>query len=150
MRIPVVLFIVPLYAACSPSPAGPAPAPNPDNGLDVVAQCFELQLKGSVATDVRLPRLIELTWQPAPDFVEPGRFKVREPAEDTPQAPLSWWSPRGEVALDLVLGGGYTGYAFSLQRKEGGWSGVGTYFADFGVEPTPAPLPLDLTPQACP
>lgn len=150
MRIPVVLCIVPLYAACSSSLVGPAPGPNPDNGTGMAAQCFELQAKGSVATDVRLPRLIELTRQPAPNFVEPGRFRVREPAEDTPQAPVSWWSPRGEAALELVLGGGYTGYAFSLQRTEGGWSGVGTYFADFGVEPTPPPLPLDLIPQACP
>jgi hypothetical protein len=63
MRIPVVLFIAPLCAACAPSPVGPAPAPNPDNGVDVVAQCFELQLKGSVASDARLPRLIELTRQ---------------------------------------------------------------------------------------
>lgn len=97
-----------------------------------------------------LPALIELSREPAPHFVAPGRLAVHEPGAVEPRAPISWWVPRGTVELDLVLGGGYTGYTFALKAEGSGWVGKGTYFADFGIEPTPPSLPARLTPQTCP
>jgi hypothetical protein len=147
MRKVLVTLALAAGSACGRSPVGPDTSPDPA-GFDIGSACFELRLGGTPAPDVKLPRLIELTREPAPGFVEPGRFAVREPT-GVPRAPLSWWMPKGDSTLDLVLGGGYTGYAFSLERKGRGWAGEGTYFADFGVEPSPLPLPLYLSPRAC-
>ena len=135
--------------ACAPTPIGPDSSPDPPSGFDIGSTCFELHLGGKPAPDVTLPQLIELTRQPAPGFVEPGgRLLVREPS-GVQRAPLSWWMPKGQSALELVLGGGYTGYSFSLERQGSGWAGNGIYFADFGLEPAPLPLPLRLMPQSC-
>jgi hypothetical protein len=99
---------------------------------------------------VSLPTLIELSRDPAPGFVEPGRLAVKEPSVAEPRAPISWWAPGAGGSLDLVLGGGYTGYSFSLRSvAQRSWVGEGTYFADFGVEPTPGRLPVGLTPRSC-
>jgi hypothetical protein len=99
---------------------------------------------------VSLPTLIELSREPAPGFVEPGRLAVKEPSVDEARAPISWWAPGAGGSLELVLGGGYTGYSFSLRSvAQRGWVGEGEYFADFGVEPTPARLPVRLTPRSC-
>jgi hypothetical protein len=52
--------------------------------------------------------------------------------------------------LDLVLGGGFTGYSFTLRSvAHGSWIGEGKYFADFGVEPTPPALPIRLAARSC-
>jgi hypothetical protein len=94
--------------------------------------------------------MIELADEPAPGFVEAGWFKVREPGPGEPRAPISSWRPLDSRTIELVLGGGYTGYMFRLRQIiEGGWIGQGVYFADFGVEPTPAELEITLHPQAC-
>jgi hypothetical protein len=135
--------------ACGPYPIDPDPAADPRAARP--GGCYAVQLTGQVAPDVSLPELIELSSEAAPGFVTPGRLAVREPASASPRAPISWWIPQGSQKLDLVLGGGYTGYSFSLGAARGGaWVGEGAYFADFGVEPTPGPLTLRLTPIGCP
>jgi hypothetical protein len=140
-----------LTAACASSPAAPT---QPIDRQAVPAQaagCFAIQLGGRPSPDVSLPIMIELTEEPAPGFVEPGRFAVREPGATTPRAPISWWMPQGSGAIQLVLGGGYTGYSFSLNATSGGaWAGEGVYWADMGLEPAPGPLPIRLAPRSCP
>ena len=151
MRKILVLMTFAAGFACTSSPTASGPEPSPDPAdFDLGAQCFDLHITGVVATDTRLPRVIELSRRPAPYFVEPGRFAVREPAAGEPQAPISWWRPTGSASLELVLGGGYTGYHFAMARAGAAWVGKGTYFADFGQEPAPEQLLLRLTRQSCP
>lgn len=151
MRINLVLLTFAVSVACTSSPAAPQPgSPDPASSFDLGAQCFGLDITGVVAPGVTLPGLIELTRQPAPNFVEPGRFAVREPGVKEPRAPISWWRPTGPSTLELVLGGGFTGYHFSVARAGAAWAGQGTYFADFGLEPVPEQLAVRLTRQSCP
>lgn len=150
MRKALVLLTLAATLACGSSPTSPVPDSTPDPAVDLGAQCFALQTSGTVAPGFILPRLIELTRQPAPNFVEPGRFAVREPGVKEPRAPISWWRPTGSSSLELVLGGGYTGYTFSLTRSGAAWVGPGEYCADVGLEPAPEQLGLRLTRQSCP
>ncbi len=150
MRTPLVLLTSMIVGACSSPVSESLPAPDSDAALGEVAGCYSVQLGGRPAPDVSLPTLIELTRDPAPAFVDAGRFAVREPGSSEPRAPISWWAPGSGGTLDLVLGGGYTGYSFSLRPAgQGSWTGMGAYCADFGVEPAPEPLPLRLTPRSC-
>ena len=152
MRTPLVLFTSIISAACSSAPVAESlPSPRADAAAGAIPGCYAVALGGTPAADVSLPALIDLTREPAPLFVDPGRLAVKEPGVSEPRAPLSWWAPGSGGTLQLVLSGGYTGYSFSLRRAgQGSWSGRGAYFADFGVEPKPAPLPLRLTPRSCP
>jgi hypothetical protein len=151
MHNTIVLITALLVSSCS-SPAGESrPAVDPEVSIGVIPGCYTAELGGRPAADVSLPTLIELSSDPAPGFVEPGRLAVKEPGTTEPRAPISWWAPGSAGSLDLVLGGGYTGYSFTLRSAGGGgWTGKGTYFADFGVEPVPEPLPLQLVPHSCP
>jgi hypothetical protein len=147
---PLSVWFVPLAVACSSPTAAPSTAPDPAPSGDVSNSCYALHLGGTVSPDVTLPAVIELSREPAPNFVHPGRFAVREPGAAAPRAPISWWIPLSHNAIELVLGGGYTGYTFQLKSAGGGeWAGQGSYFADFGLEPAPGPLPLRLTPSSC-
>jgi hypothetical protein len=147
----VLIASIFLTAACASSPADPREPLDPTAVPSQTAGCFAVQLGGEPSPDVSLPALIQLTREPAPGFVTPGRLAVREPGAEIPRAPISWWIPMGADMLELVLGGGYTGYVFSLRSDAGaGWTGEGTYFADMGLEPTPAALPLRLRPTTCP
>jgi hypothetical protein len=152
MRTPLVLFTSIISAACSSSPVAESlPLPGADAAAGAIPGCYTVVLGGTPATDVSLPALIELTREPAPLFTDPGRLAVKEPGVSEPRAPISWWAPGSGGTLQLVLGGGYTGYSFSLRSAgQGRWAGKGTYFADFGVEPKPAPLPVRLTARSCP
>lgn len=152
MRTPLVLFTSIISAACSASPVAESlPLPGGDAAAGALAGCYTVVLGETPAADVSLPALVELTQDPAPGFVDPGRLAVKEPGAAQPRAPISWWAPGSGGTLQLVLGGGYTGYSFSLQPAgPGSWSGEGAYFADFGVEPAPGPLPLRLTHRRCP
>ena len=152
MRAPLALFTSIISAACSSSPVAESlPSPGADAAAGAIPGCYAVGLGGTPAADVSLPALVELTHDPAPGFVDPGRFTVKEPGASQPRAPISWWAPGSDGTLQLVLGGGYTGYSFSLQPAgQGSWSGKGAYFADFGVEPAPAPLPVRLTHRSCP
>jgi hypothetical protein len=151
MRNPIVLITALLVSSCS-SPAGESrPAADPEVSFGAIPGCYGVQLGGEPAPDVSLPTLVELSTEAAPLFVEPGRFAVKEPGTTEPRAPISWWAPGSAGSLDLVLGGGYTGYGFTLRSAGGGgWTGKGAYFADFGIEPAPEPLPLQLVPRSCP
>jgi hypothetical protein len=151
MRTPLVLFASMISAACSSAPmAESLPAPGADAAAGAIPGCYLVVLGGTPAADLSLPTLVELSRDPAPGFVEPGRFAVREPGRSEPRAPISSWAPGTGGTLDLVLGGGYTGYSFSLRSAgRGSWTGEGAYFADFGVEPKPAPLPVRLTRRSC-
>ena len=151
MRTPLVLFTSVVAAACSSSPVAESlPSPGADAVAGAVPGCYAVVLGGTPAADVSLPALIHLTREPAPLFVDPGRLAVKEPGASEPKAPVSWWAPGSGGTIELVLGGGYTGYSFSLRPAgQGGWSGPGAYFADFGVEPKPAALPVHLTPRNC-
>jgi hypothetical protein len=151
MRPSAVWFAAVTAAACASSTADPDPRPGPDAAPGFAATCYTLHPGGTPAPDAALPTIIELSAEPAPGFVEPGRLAVHEPGATDPRAPISWWVPRGADAIELVLGGGYTGYSFDLRSANGGgWVGQGTYFADFGVEPAPASLSMRLTPKSCP
>jgi hypothetical protein len=151
MHLPLVVLTSFVLTACASPAAEQGAAPDPNAALGPLDDCFTLQLGGTPAPDVALPGIIRLSRDPAPGFVEPGRLAVIEPGITEPQAPVSWWVPSGANALQLVLGGGYTGYSFALKSLGGGvWAGQGTYFADFGVEPTPPSLPLRLGPRSCP
>lgn len=152
MRPLLVLFAVLTGVACASPVADQNPTPDPNATPGPDSQCYIVQLGGQPAADAAVPALIELTRDPAPAFIAPeGRLAVREPGAREPRAPLSWWAPRGNDKIELVLGGGYTGYRFELEPGGGGsWMGQGTYFADFGVLPAPPPLPLRLTPRRCP
>jgi hypothetical protein len=146
---PLLVLIALASLACGPYPIAPDPAADPR--ADRAGGCYTVHVTGQVAPDASLPGLIELSSEAAPGFVTPGRLAVRELGTASPRAPISWWIPQGSGKLDLVLGGGYTGYSFSLEAVRGGaWVGEGTYFADFGVLPTPEPLTLRLTPIGCP
>jgi hypothetical protein len=148
---PLKVWSVALAVACSSPPAERSAAPDPAPSGDLAFTCYTLHLGGTPSSDVELPALIELSREPAPNFVHPGRLAVREPGAVEPRAPISWWIPRASDRIDLVLGGGYTGYRFDLKPAGGGhWVGQGTYFADFGLEPPPSPLPLRLEPSRCP
>jgi hypothetical protein len=147
---PLSVWFIALVLACSSPSVEPSSSPDPAPADELVSRCYALQLGGTPSPDVALPAVIELSREHAPNFVTPGRLAVREPGTVEPRAPISWWIPRGSDAIELVLGGGYTGYRFSL-RSDGGsdWVGEGIYFADFGLEPPPGPLPLRLTPSRC-
>ncbi len=148
MRSLLVLLTVGLFACSTHEPVDPPldPQASPSNQTG----CFAVNFSGDPAPDVSLPNFIELSLDPAPGFVTPGRLAVREPKAATASAPISWWTAQGSDQIELVLGGGYTGYTFSLQPAPDGWAGQGTYFADFGVEPKPSPLSLRLISDACP
>jgi hypothetical protein len=152
MRHTFVLIASLFTVACASSPAESGQPIDPQAGSPAqAAGCYTLQLGGEPSPDVSLPTLIELSQEPAPGFVAPGRFAVREPGRSAPQAPFSWWAPRGPNAIELALGGGFTGYTFSLTAEpDGAWVGEGVYCADMGLEPTPGPLPARLTPRTCP
>jgi hypothetical protein len=158
MRSLMVWFFA-LALGCSSRPSGPSVATDPGSTAapdhapsgDLASTCFTLHLGGTPSPDVALPALIELSREPAPNFVAPGRLAVRQPGAGEPRAPVAWWIPHAGDVIELVLGGGYTGYTFKLKLTGGGkWVGQGTYFADFGVEPAPGPLPLRLAPTQCP
>jgi hypothetical protein len=146
---PHVWFLA-LALACSSPPADRSGAPDPGPANALTSNCYTLQLGGTPSPDVVLPALIELSREPAPNFVEPGRLAVHEPGAVERRAPISWWVPRGTDQLELVLGGGYTGYTFAMKAEGRDWIGKGTYFADFGIEPTPSSLPARLKPRICP
>jgi hypothetical protein len=151
MRVPLVLLGT-LIVSCSSSVTETSNNADPTVVFRALLGCYGLQIGGPVAADVTLPTLIQLTDEPAPLFVDPGpRLAVKEPGTRQARAPISWWALAPSGSLDLILGGGYTGYSFSLESAGGGrWTGVGSYFADIGVDPTPAPLPLRLSPVRCP
>ena len=147
----IVLLAALLSSSCSSSVTDSTPGPGPDVALGAIPGCYAVVLGGTPAPDVSLPILIALTREPAPLFVDPGRLAVKEPGVSEPRAPISWWAPVSGGTLQLVLGGGYTGYSFTLRSAgPGSWSGKGIYFADIGVEPKPAPLPVRLTSRSCP
>jgi hypothetical protein len=150
MDSPAVRLALLLVTACASPVANGNPSPDRDAAPSVSSRCFAVVPSATPAPDVALPTMIELADEPAPGFVEPGRFKVVEPAPGEPRAPISSWRPLSPGIIELVLGGGYTGYVFTLRQVvEGGWIGEGVYFADFGVEPTPPNLEVTLHPQAC-
>jgi hypothetical protein len=151
MRTHVVLFTALAVSSCSSPVADSRPAPDPDVAAGAVFGCYTVQPAAKPAPDVSLPTLIELSRDPAPGWVEPGRFAVKEPGSSEPKAPISSWTPGGAGSIQLVLGGGFTGYSFSLRSTgQGDWIGQGEYFADFGQEPAPEPLPIRLTRRSCP
>ena len=150
MRPHLVLFAAVLLASCSSPATDSTPGPDPEVSTGAIPGCYAVVLGGTPAPDVYLPTLIELSAEPAPLWVEPGHLLVGEPGTAEPVAPLSWWAPGSSGTIQLVLGGGFTGYSFSLRQQQGRWRGIGTYFADFGVKPTPGPLPLELSPRSCP
>jgi len=151
MRSHLVLFPALLLSACSSSVTDSTPLPDPDVSTGAIPGCYAVVLGGTPEHDVYLPSLIELSAEQAPLWVEPGHLLVREPGNAQPVAPLSWWAPSSGGTIQLVLGGGYTGYSFSLRRAgTGAWVGHGEYFADLGLEPAPGPLPLKLTSAGCP
>jgi hypothetical protein len=148
---PIMVCISVIVTACASSSADPTPSPDADANPAIESRCYSVRTRGTLAPDVRLPSLIQLSKDAAPGFVEPGRLEVEEPGADPRLAPISWWVPRGPNAMVLVLGGGYTGYTFDLTSLgQGGWAGRGTYFADFGTEPAPVPLSIHLVPRGCP
>lgn len=151
MHLPLAVLTSFVLIACASPAAEQGAAPDPNAAPGPLGDCFTVQLGGTPAPDVTLPAIIRLSQDAAPGFVEPGRLAVIEPGTTEPQAPVSWWVPSGADALQLVLGGGYTGYSFALRSLGNGvWAGQGIYFADFGVEPTPGPLALRLAPRSCP
>jgi hypothetical protein len=151
MHRPLAVLISFVVIACASPAAEQDAAPDPNAVPGLMDDCFTLHLGGTPAPDVTLPAIIQLSRNPAPGLVEPGRLAVIEPGTIKPRAPVSWWVPSGADGLQLVLGGGYTGYSFALKSLgDGVWAGHGTYFADFGVEPTPLSLPLRLGPRSCP
>jgi hypothetical protein len=151
MRVPIVLLGM-LIVSCSSSVTETSNPADPEVVFRAVSGCYRVQTEGPIAADVSLPALIELSEEPAPLFVDPGpRLAVKEPGAREANAPISWWAPGTSGSLDLVLGGGYTGYSFSLQSAgQGVWTGTGSYFADIRLDPNPRPLPLRLTQLPCP
>jgi hypothetical protein len=150
MRAHVVLLTALAVSSCSSPVAESQPTPDPDVASGAVFGCYTVQPAARPAPDVSLPTLIELSRDPVPGWVEPGRLAVREPGTSEPRAPISWWAPGAAGSLELVLGGGFTGYSFSLRSAgQGSWVGKGVYFADFGLEPAPEPLPIRLTSRSC-
>lgn len=150
MRTSLVLCTSIFALSCSSPVSDSLPFPDVDAGPAGIPGCYSVHPGAAPSPDVSLPTLIELTRDAAPNFVEPGRFAVREPGTLEPRAPISWWLPGSDGTLDLVLGGGYTGYSFTLKPAgRGSWTGTGTYFADVGLEPTPGALPVRLMPRNC-
>jgi hypothetical protein len=150
MRTPLVLFTSMIALGCSSPVADSLPAPEAEPTLAEISGCYSVHTGAAPSRDVSLPTLIELSRDPAPGFVEPGRFAVREPGNSEPRAPISSWAPGSGGTLNLSLGGGYTGYNFTLRPAgRGTWAGTGEYFADMGLEPRPGPLPVRLTAQGC-
>jgi hypothetical protein len=150
MRTPLVLFTSILAFGCSSPVADSLPAPEAEPTLAEISGCYSVHTGTAPSPDVSLPTLIELSRDTAPGFVTRGRFAVREPGSSEPRAPISSWAPGSEGTLDLSLGGGYTGYNFTLRSAGRGiWTGTGAYFADMGLEPRPGPLPVRLTPRSC-
>ena len=151
MRTALVVFTSIVSAACSSPVSESTPVPEADAAAGSIPGCYTVVLGGKPADDVSLPTLIELSSEPATMFLDPGRFAVKEPGAPVPKAPFSWWTPASGGGLEVALGGGYTGYTFSLRPSgQGSWSGEGAYCADFGVLPEPGPLPVRLTPRSCP
>jgi hypothetical protein len=151
MDTPVVWLAALSLAACASPVSTGDQSPDPDVAPDLNSQCYIVNPAAEPAPDVSLPRLIELSEEPAPGYTEPGRLAVREPGVAEPKAPISSWRRLGPGTIELALGGGFTGYVFTLRQAiEGGWVGSGSYFADFGVEPAPPRLGLTLDPQSCP
>jgi hypothetical protein len=148
MRTRLVLF-APILLACS-SPVGESLAtPEPEASAGSVPGCYSLALDGTPAEFV-LPAAIELSTEPAPGSLDPLRFAVRELGGGEPRAPISSWALDLEGTLELVLGGGFTGYTFSLRPAgDGGWEGIGEYCSDMGVLPEPERLPLRLVRRSC-
>ena len=146
----LVLISLAAIAACSASTTAPGESSPDADGFNPEGRCFAVHTTGEVAAGFVFPRVIELTREPAPHFVEPGPLAVREPGVREPRVPISWWRPTGDSSIELVLGGGYTGYTFSLARAGDAWVGQGKYCADFGLEPAPKEVALRLTPQDCP
>lgn len=149
MRTPIVLFTAVAMLSCSSPVAESRRAPGPDVLSGTMAGCYTVELGATPAPDVSLPTLIELSMDPAPGFVDPGRLAVKEPGSSEPRAPISSWAPGSAGTLDLELGGGFTGYSFSLRAARAGWVGQGKYWADFGVDPAPALLPVRLLARSC-
>jgi hypothetical protein len=150
MRTPLVLITSMIAFGCSSPVSDSLPAPEAESTVAGISGCYSVHPGVAPSPDVTIPTLIELSRDPAPGFVEPGRFAVREPGSSEPRAPISSWAPGSGGTLDLVLGGGYTGYSFTLRSAgRGTWTGNGEYFADMGLEPTPGPLPLRLTARSC-
>ncbi len=151
MRQHLVLSTALFLSACSSSPVTESsPGPDPEVSASAIPGCYAVVLGAAPAPDVYLPTLIELTSEGVPFIIEPGHFTVREPDAAEPRVPVSWWTPGSGGTIQLVLGGGFTGYSFSLRQEQGRWRGPGTYFADFGVQPAPGPLHLELVPASCP
>lgn len=147
---PHLVLVAALLSSCSSSVTESTLPPGPDEATGAIPGCYSVVPGGTPSRDVSLPSFIELTNEPATLFVDPGRFLVKEPGVSQPRAPISWWEPGPDGTLLLVLGGGYTGYGFSLRPAgQGSWSGTGAYFADMGLEPTPGPLPMRLRPRSC-
>ncbi len=150
MRAPLVLFAALTLSSCSSPVAETRNTLDPDALLGAIPGCYTVKPGARPSPDVSLPTLIELSPEPVPWFVDPGPLTVREPGTREPLAPVSSWTPGANGSLELVLGGGYTGYSFSLRQHGRDWIGEGKYFADFGIEPEPARLPVRLTPRSCP
>jgi hypothetical protein len=150
MRTPLVLFTSMIAFGCSSPVADSLPAPEAEPTVAEISGCYSVHTGAPPSRDVSLPTLIQLSLDPAPNLVEPGRFTVREPGSSEPRAPISSWAPGSGGTLELSLGGGYTGYNFTLRSAgQGTWEGTGEYFADMGLEPRPRPLPVRLTPRSC-
>jgi hypothetical protein len=151
MDTPVVWLAALTFTACASPVASGNQSPDPDAAPGFNSQCYTVVPAATPAPDVRLPDLIELVDEPAQGFLEPGYLAVREPGVAEPKAPVSSWRRLGPGTIELGLGGGFTGYVFTLHQDiEGGWAGDGVYFADFGVEPAPPRLALILNPRNCP
>ena len=151
MDTPVVWLAALTLTACASPVASGNQSPDPDAAPGINSECYAVVPAATPAPDVRLPDLIELVDEPAPGFTDPARRAVREPGVAEPRAPISSWRRLGPGTIELGLGGGYTGYVFTLRQViEGGWIGSGVYFADFGVEPAPPALGLTLYPKSCP
>jgi hypothetical protein len=147
-----VVWLAPLALAACASPAVTGNrSPDSNAAPELNAECYSVRPAATPAADVVLPELIELADEPAPGFTDPTRLAVREPGVAEPKAPISSWRRLGPGTIELALGGGFTGYVFTLRQViEGGWVGDGSYFADFGVEPVPPRLGLTLDPRSCP
>jgi hypothetical protein len=145
-------FLAGVFAltACASPVANGNTSPDPE-ATAAATGCYAVTTSGTPSFDAPLPGLIQLLDQPAPGFVNTERLAVVEPGPGEPRAPISSWQPNTDGTIELVLGGGYTGYVFTLRRENRvGWKGDGVYFADFQVEPTPPRLPITLRLRICP
>ena len=148
VRTRLALFASILFSSCSSPAVESLSTPEPNAAATAISGCYSLELGGT--PEFVLPAAIELSTEPAPNSLDPERFAVRELGGGEPRAPISWWVSDIEGVVELVLGGGYTGYTFSLRPAgDGSWEGVGKYCSDMGVLPEPGPLPLRLVPRSC-